>query len=246
MKPIHDQHRSRMRVKYELNGIMVFVPHEVMEVLLFQCIPRINTNPIGHELIRTFGTLGGVLEAPEKELCGVKGIGNVSARFIASLRDNVLFRMLAVSDLAKGDHTLLMGAELHMRTMPAGSVTVFGREKVFDYETEDGDLTGLGEAIMEDLSAYGIDEYAVVVRCDDGILSPSAAAELGEGKFSSVFMLTDRGLCRISHEEEEITDDRTSEEERAEERMAEKMRKIEAMCTEDESYLNALFDMTDN
>ncbi len=245
MKAIHDRHRNRMRVKYELNGIMVFAPHEVMEVLLFQCIPRINTNPIGHELIRTFGTLCGVLEAPEKELCVVKGIGKVSARFVASLRENVLFRMLAVSDLAKGDHTLRMGAELHMRTMPAGSVTVFSREKVFDYETEDGDLTGLGEAIMEDLSAYGIDEYAIVVRCDDGVLSPSAAVELGEGKCSSVFLLTDRGLCRISHEEDELTDNCASEADRAGERMAKKMRKLEEMCAEDESYLNALFDMTD-
>ena len=39
-----------------------------MELLLFYCIPRQDTNPIAHALLDRFGSLSQVLEAPVEEL----------------------------------------------------------------------------------------------------------------------------------------------------------------------------------
>lgn len=75
----HDGHRQRMWHKYLEHGIRVFEEHEILEVLLFIMLPRINTNEISHDLINRFGSLKNVLDAPVSELKQIKGIGENSA-----------------------------------------------------------------------------------------------------------------------------------------------------------------------
>lgn len=70
----HDGHRQRMKERFHSQGLDVFQEHEVLEMLLYYAIPRQNTNEIAHELIKTFGSLYQVLEAPAAELEKVKGI----------------------------------------------------------------------------------------------------------------------------------------------------------------------------
>lgn len=81
-KNIHAGHRQRMRERFYAHGLSTFQRHEVMEILLFYAIPRRNTNPIGHELIKRFGTLDKVMEASEEELLSVPQIGPKSAQLI--------------------------------------------------------------------------------------------------------------------------------------------------------------------
>lgn len=82
---LHSGHRERIRQKIADVGIDHMSPHEVLEYLLFFCIPRKDTNPIAHELISTFGSLAGVLEAEPSELEKVKGISSTTAIFLTSV-----------------------------------------------------------------------------------------------------------------------------------------------------------------
>ena len=78
----HDGHRERMREKFRKNGFSGMAEHEILEMLLFYALPRVNTNELAHSLINHFGSLAGVLEASEDELVKVKGISDKSATLI--------------------------------------------------------------------------------------------------------------------------------------------------------------------
>ena len=64
-KPKHKHygHRERMRTRFQKSGLEGFQPHEILELLLFYALPRVDTNPIAHDLIDTFHSLSGVLDA---------------------------------------------------------------------------------------------------------------------------------------------------------------------------------------
>ena len=77
---MHEGHRKRMYEKLK-NGSALY-DHELLEILLFNAIPRKNTNPVAHSLIATFGSLAGVLEADTDELLSVDGVGESVALYI--------------------------------------------------------------------------------------------------------------------------------------------------------------------
>lgn len=56
--------------------------HELLEILLFNACPRMNTNPIAHDLLNSFGSLAGVLDADIDRLMTVKGVGKNVALYI--------------------------------------------------------------------------------------------------------------------------------------------------------------------
>lgn len=71
---VHDGHRARMRARFLQEGLDQFTDIQVLELMLFYCIPRKDTNPIAHALLERFGSLSQVLEAPLEDLCDVEGI----------------------------------------------------------------------------------------------------------------------------------------------------------------------------
>ncbi len=79
---IHDDHRQRVRQRFLENGLEGFNDIQVLEFLLFYCIPRRDTNPIAHALLEHFGSLSQVMEAPVEELKKVKGMGESAAIFL--------------------------------------------------------------------------------------------------------------------------------------------------------------------
>lgn len=79
---LHEDHRKRMRKRISAEGIDARYAHEILEVLLYSAIPRVDTNPIAHRLLNRFGTLGGVLSASVQELCTVEGVGEKTAEFL--------------------------------------------------------------------------------------------------------------------------------------------------------------------
>ena len=89
-KDLHKGHRKRMTDRFLKTGLEGFQPHEILEMLLFYSIPRSNTNPIAHDLLRKFGTVTEVLKASPESLRQVKG---VSDRTIAMQQ---FFRELAL------------------------------------------------------------------------------------------------------------------------------------------------------
>lgn len=94
---IHDGHRERMREKFLESGPDSFQDHELLELLLFYALPRINTNEIAHALLKQFGgTLYGVLSAPVSELAKVPRMGVSSAVLLHLVFP--LFRRAQISD----------------------------------------------------------------------------------------------------------------------------------------------------
>lgn len=81
-KQIHDGHRERMRNRFLEHGLDNFTEHEILELLLFYAIPRVDVNPLAHHLINTFGSLAGVLDAEPIDLYKVKGIGSNAAALL--------------------------------------------------------------------------------------------------------------------------------------------------------------------
>ena len=72
-------HRARMRDRFRQSGFEGFAEHEILEYILFDAIPRVNTNDIAHRLLDKFGSLYAVLEAQEEDLCSVAGMGPKAA-----------------------------------------------------------------------------------------------------------------------------------------------------------------------
>ena len=71
-----------MREKLRAGGGEALADHEILEMLLFYSIPRVNTNETAHRLIGRFGSMSGVLAAKRHELLTVQGIGEQSADLI--------------------------------------------------------------------------------------------------------------------------------------------------------------------
>ena len=82
---LHQDHRARMHQRVKNSGMDDFADHEVLEYLLYFAIPRRDTNPIAHRLLKKFGSFARVLEASEEELCQVEGIGPNSARLLRAV-----------------------------------------------------------------------------------------------------------------------------------------------------------------
>lgn len=83
---IHKGHRERA-IESFLKNSDGLNDHQVLEVLLFFAIPRIDTNPLAHKLINNFGDLKGVFSATAEQLMTVSGVGKKVACFILAIAD---------------------------------------------------------------------------------------------------------------------------------------------------------------
>ena len=80
MDNIHNGHRDRIRQEFLIHGFdQNTPPHKILEILLFYCVQRADTNPIAHELIAKYGSVAAVLDAPVQELAAFKGLSERSA-----------------------------------------------------------------------------------------------------------------------------------------------------------------------
>ena len=71
-------HRQRLRERFVKGGLEGFAEHEVVELLLTLAIPRSDVKEPAKELLKKFGNLRAILDAPPDELSSVKGIGSVA------------------------------------------------------------------------------------------------------------------------------------------------------------------------
>lgn len=78
-KNLHENHRERMRQRYLQQGAEGFSTHELLEMLLYQSIPREDTNGTAHALLEEHGGLEGVLFANADDLRTTDGVGIKSA-----------------------------------------------------------------------------------------------------------------------------------------------------------------------
>lgn len=93
---LHKNHRHRLREKVKNHGLDCLAYHEVLELLLTYAIPRKDTNPIAHDLIKNFGSFSNAIDADYYDLLKVEGVGPESALFI-----NVLSSFMEVYNKSK-------------------------------------------------------------------------------------------------------------------------------------------------
>lgn len=92
---IHEGHRQRLKKRFLQEGMEHFEDHEVLELMLYYTIPRRDTNAIAHNLLKHFGSLAQVMEAPVTELMKVAEVGENAAIFLSAL--NAFCRYYQVS-----------------------------------------------------------------------------------------------------------------------------------------------------
>lgn len=76
---VHDGHRKRLIEKLSQGALL---EHELLEALLFNAIPRRNTNDIAHRLLSTFGSIENVFNATVEDLKTVDGVGESVAAYL--------------------------------------------------------------------------------------------------------------------------------------------------------------------
>ncbi len=86
-KAPHANHRARMREKLLKNGPEIFHDHELLEMLLFACESRRNTNDTAHELLERFGSLNGVMLADAEALKRVPHIKEAATAHLMVVRE---------------------------------------------------------------------------------------------------------------------------------------------------------------
>ena len=84
---INRDHRSRMKARFAAQGLDGLNDNEALELLLYFAVPRVDTNPIAHRLLDTFGSLHGVIDASPEALKRVQGIGENAATLLVLLRE---------------------------------------------------------------------------------------------------------------------------------------------------------------
>lgn len=123
---LHAGHRARVRQRFLTSGLEAFQDHEVLEFLLFYAVPRRDVNEMAHMLMNRFGSLSGVLDATEEELCTIPGVGPHIAHFL-TLIPEVMVQMSRLScqetvPILHGSKSLVDLMDQHFPPCPVGHI----------------------------------------------------------------------------------------------------------------------------
>jgi DNA repair protein RadC len=80
-------HRDRLRARFIAGGADPMADYELLELVLFQCIPRKDVKPLAKKLIARFGSFAEVIGAPLERLHefeGLRGIPAVNLKIVAA------------------------------------------------------------------------------------------------------------------------------------------------------------------
>lgn len=94
-------HRKRLRSRFMDAGLSGFQDYEVIELLLSLLTPRKDCKPAAKAAIRKFKTFQGVMEASDRELADIPGIGSVNSfgiKLIKEVADRYLEKKIIHKD----------------------------------------------------------------------------------------------------------------------------------------------------
>ena len=74
-KPHHMGHRKRLRDRFMAAGEEALPDYELLELVLYQAVPRGDTKPLAKALIKRFGGFAEVISAEPRRLAEVRGVG---------------------------------------------------------------------------------------------------------------------------------------------------------------------------
>ena len=89
-KPHYHGHRQRLRNRFLESGSDSLPDYELLELLLFYSIPRVDVKPLAKALIDRFGDLGAVLSAPSDQLAEFEKLGVPTHAHFAAIRETGL------------------------------------------------------------------------------------------------------------------------------------------------------------
>jgi DNA repair protein RadC len=72
-------HRDRLKARFRQSGADSLQDYELLELILFQSVPRRDTKPLAKALLARFGSFSEVLAASEERLKEVDGVGDAVA-----------------------------------------------------------------------------------------------------------------------------------------------------------------------
>ena len=84
---MHEGHRNRLKKRFLIEGLDNFEQVNALELLLFYCVPRRDTNELAHMLLERFGSINQVFDAPYEELVKVQGVSDNVATFLKLMPD---------------------------------------------------------------------------------------------------------------------------------------------------------------
>ena len=167
---IHAGHRERMMQRFHsypdsLND------HEILEILLYNLVPRQDTNPLAHKLLRVFGSIGAVLTASQQELMAVDGVGTKIAlglmvigkafsRATSEKDKKIKENWASLYNMEKGLRQILTNFKTETFVM------VFlnkKHEKIFHLEFEDKSKNSVTMDVPEVLAAFAIHKPTSVI-----------------------------------------------------------------------------------
>jgi len=100
-------HRERVRASYVRGGLDSWEEYAVLELILFYSIARRDTKQLAKDLIKKYGSLSGVFDAPYESLVNFPGVGERTASLLKLLLD--VSRRYSISKVSA--HDVLDSAE---------------------------------------------------------------------------------------------------------------------------------------
>lgn len=79
-------HRQRLRERFMSGGASALADYELLELLLCQALPRIDTKPLARALLKRFGSFAAVMAASPERLQEIKGVGAAAAVMIKTVQ----------------------------------------------------------------------------------------------------------------------------------------------------------------
>ncbi len=74
--PHYHGHRKRLRARFRDGGARALANYELLELVLFQALPRRDVKPLAKALLSKFGSFAEVISAPPARLAEIDGIGD--------------------------------------------------------------------------------------------------------------------------------------------------------------------------
>ncbi|SUS07679.1 conserved hypothetical protein [Candidatus Defluviicoccus seviourii] len=85
--PLHADHRQRLRERFLKSDTDAFPDYELLELLLFYAIDRVDVKPLAKELLRDFGSLGAILAAEPARLLQYKRVNERTLALFKALKE---------------------------------------------------------------------------------------------------------------------------------------------------------------
>lgn len=169
-KELHTGHRERLREEFLNVGFNDYTPdHKMLEMLLFHCVPRADTNNLAHKLLNRFGSLAGVLDATVEELCEFPKLTRSNATLFKLIMP-IARRYVKIKEWQQPDFADLNQIGAYMLDRYAGiqeeraallHLSATGRELAFEFISK-GSVDSVGLSI-KDIMKRALDSGANAV-----------------------------------------------------------------------------------